>query len=69
MKTENIANQAQYAGSGAAVFFGLTANEVAALGGLLIAFLGLVINVYYKHQHYKLAREQSANKPQGVLAE
>ncbi len=51
------ATAAQYGGSGAAVYFGLTANEIAAFGGLLIALIGLVVNIWYKHQHFKLAQK------------
>jgi hypothetical protein len=50
------ANAAQYGGSGAAVYFGLSANEIAAFGGLLIAVIGLLINIWFKHQHLKLAK-------------
>jgi hypothetical protein len=49
---------AQYAGSSAAMYFGLTANEIAAFGGLFIAIVGLLINVWYKHQHYELAKKK-----------
>ena len=37
-----------YGGAGGAVFFGLTANEFAALGGLCIGVIGLIINVIFK---------------------
>lgn len=37
-----------YGGAGGAVFFGLTANEFAALGGLCIGVVGLIINVIFK---------------------
>lgn len=50
------ATAAQYGGSGAAVYFGLTANEIAAFGGLIIAIIGLIVNIWYKHQHLKLAK-------------
>jgi hypothetical protein len=50
------ASAATYGGSGAAVYFGMTANEIAAFGGLFIATMGLLINWWYKHQHLKLAR-------------
>jgi hypothetical protein len=50
------ASAATYGGSGAAVVFGMSANEFAAIGGLLIAVIGLLINWWYKHQHLKLAR-------------
>ena len=57
-----VAQTATYVGSASAVFFGLTANELAAIGGLVLGALGLVvnavINVYFKHQHLKLARER-----------
>lgn len=50
------ASAATYGGSGAAVYFGMTANEIAAFGGLFIAFTGLLINIWFKHQHLKLAK-------------
>jgi hypothetical protein len=53
-----VATTAQYGGSGAAVYFGLTANEIAAFGGLIIAIIGLIVNIWYKHQHLKIAREK-----------
>lgn len=56
------ATTAQYGGSGAAVYFGLTANEIAAFGGLLVAVIGLLINWYYKHQHFVLTQKK-LNEP------
>jgi uncharacterized membrane protein len=60
---ENIivktATTATYGGSATAIIFGLSANEFAALGGLLIGIVGLVITTWYKHQHLKIARESS----------
>jgi hypothetical protein len=53
------ATAAQYGGSASAVYFGLTANEIAAFGGLIIAIIGLVVNIWYKHQHLKIAREKA----------
>jgi len=56
---------ATYGGSVTAIFFGLTANEFAALGGLAIGIIGLLIGTWYKHQHLKIAREnQKADKEQ-----
>lgn len=55
--TTKVASAATFGGSGAAVIFGLTANEFAAIGGLAIALVGLLVNIYFKHQHLKLARE------------
>lgn len=64
---ENIviksATAATYGGSATAIIFGLTANEFAALGGLFIGIVGLMITTWYKHQHLKIARESlKANK-------
>ncbi len=54
-KTSSVAT---YGGSASAVFFGLTANEFAALGGLAIAVIGLLINIWFKYQHLKIAKKQ-----------
>ena len=51
-----IASAATYGGSSAAVIFGLTANEFAAISGVVIALCGLLVNIYFKHQHLKIAR-------------
>ena len=51
-----IASVATYGGSSAAVIFGLTANEFAAISGVVIALCGLLVNIYFKHQHLKIAR-------------
>ena len=53
------ATTAQYGGSASAVYFGLTANEIAAFGGLIIAIIGLVVNIWYKHQHLKIAKQKA----------
>lgn len=59
-------NTATYGGSSTAIFFGLTANEFAAIGGLVVAVIGLVVNisvtVYYKRKHYLLAKRGAALK-------
>ena len=52
------ATTAQYGGSASAVYFGLTANEIAAFGGLIIAIVGLIVNIWYKHQHLRLAKKK-----------
>jgi hypothetical protein len=49
--TAKAASAATYGGSATAVFFGLTANEFAAIGGLFIALIGLLVNIWFKHQH------------------
>ena len=54
-----VATTAQYGGSASAVYFGLTANEIAAFGGLIIAVIGLVVNIWYKNQHLKIAKKKA----------
>ncbi len=56
---ERAATAATYGGSASAVFFGLNAAEFAAVAGVAIAFAGFLANVWFKHQHLKLAREQA----------
>lgn len=56
--TAKAASAATYGGSATAVLFGLSANEFAALGGLAVAIIGLLVNIWFKHQHLKLAREK-----------
>jgi hypothetical protein len=51
-----VSNAATYAGSSAAVYFGLTANEIAAFGGLAVAIIGLIVTWYYKHQSLQVLR-------------
>lgn len=50
---------ATYGGAGSAIFFGLTANEFGTLCGVVIGFVGLVANIWFKHQHLKIARKEA----------
>lgn len=59
-----VASAATYGGSAGAVFFGLTANEFAALSGVAIAVVGLAVNVYFKAQHLRIARERAQADPE-----
>lgn len=52
---EKIASGTQYGGAGGAVIFGLSANEFAAIAGVFIGLIGLVVNIYFKYKTYKLA--------------
>lgn len=38
-----VANKVTYSGAGGAIFFGMTANEFAAIGGLCLALIGLIV--------------------------
>lgn len=54
----HYASQAQYAGAGAAVFFGLTLSDWGFLIGILIGIAGFIVNVYFKMQTKKMEREK-----------
>jgi len=41
-----------YGGAGGAVFFGMTANEFAAIGGLCIAVIGVIVQIVFKVLSY-----------------
>ncbi len=43
-----LAKVSTYGGSAGAVIFGLTANEMAAIGGLIIACLGLIASLFFQ---------------------
>lgn len=61
---------ATYAAAGNAVFLGLTANELAAIGGLAVAVLSMVvghgISIWFKYQHLKLARDRKQPLAEGA---
>lgn len=57
-RVAQVASAATYGGSGTAMIFGLTPGEwqvLGVIGGLIVAVVGLVVNVYFKHQHLRLA--------------
>lgn len=45
-----IANKVTYAGGTTAFLGGVSANEIAAFGGLLVAVIGLLVQWYYKRK-------------------
>jgi len=46
-----------YVASAFTVIAGLTINEWVAVCGLILAGLTFGVNWYYRHKHYKLAKE------------
>lgn len=52
----SAAKTVMYTGAGSAIFFGLRAEEFAAIVGAIVAVAGFLLTWYYKHQHLKLAR-------------
>lgn len=61
---EVVTSKATYIASGGAVVFGMTANELAAIGGLIVAVIAMVANAgisfYFKHQHLQIAKAKAA---------
>ena len=61
---QKAAGAATYGGAGSAVYFGYTANEWAAFGGLAVAVVGLLVSkamdFYFRLQHLKIARSRAA---------
>ena len=45
---EHLAKVATYGGASTAFFCGLSASEFAAIGGLVIGFIGLCANVWFQ---------------------
>lgn len=55
--TVTASKVAMYGGSGTAFIFGLTANELAALGGLLVAIIGLIVTTWFQWRRDKREAE------------
>jgi hypothetical protein len=63
MRDESIAAGAQkvvYGGGSAAFIGGLTANEIAAFGGLLVAIVGVIVQIYYNRKRDRREQELHA---------
>lgn len=61
--TEKAASASTYIGSGGAVVFGLSANELAAFIGAAVAVLGLLVNVWFKWQHLRIVKQAATTRP------
>ncbi|MEJ1409385.1 MAG: phage holin [Candidatus Sedimenticola sp. (ex Thyasira tokunagai)] len=57
-KIADLATGTSYTVSaGTMVVGGLTINEIAAVGGLLLGFATFAVNWVYRHKHFKLAKQ------------
>lgn len=60
---DKISTAVTYTAAGGTVILGFTANEFAALGGLVIATLAYVTNAaitwWFKREHLKLAKAKA----------
>lgn len=58
--SEKIAATSTYISGGAAILLGLTAQELAAITAAVVCVLSFIIsvaiNIYFKRQHYLLAK-------------
>lgn len=45
-----VAHKVTTAGGVAAIFGGLTANDIAAFGGLLVAVIGVIVQIYFNRK-------------------
>lgn len=65
----SVAHKATYAGAGVATYGGLTANEIAAFGGLIIAVVGVLIQLLFRlredRRNAEYHRERLANVRSG----
>lgn len=49
-----------YGSSGLAVWGGLTLTDWAAIIGSTVAVLSFIVNVWYRHKHYRLAEARAS---------
>ncbi len=53
----SVSGKVAYGGAGSAILFGLTANDLAAIGGLVLGTIGLIVNIWFKYESLKVQRE------------
>lgn len=54
---ERKMSAAAYASGAVTGIAAWTVNEIAAIGGLLLAGMTFLVNWYYRHKHYKLSEK------------
>jgi len=64
-----FASKVTYAGGTTAAVGGLTANELAAIGGLIVAVVGLAVQWYYKRKADRREAELHAERLRGLRGE
>lgn len=53
-----IAQKTMYSGGTVAFLGGVSANSIAAIGGLIVGIIGLVVTVYYKRKEDQRRTQQ-----------
>lgn len=61
-KASDWASTTTYGGGISAVIFGLTAQEIGIYGGLIIGFLGFIVNTYFKYKAHQLEVKKAGLK-------
>lgn len=64
----SAAAKAIVSGASAALYGGFTATDIAAFGGLFIAFIGLIAKLYFDYQLLQLAKIQISDDKIAELA-
>lgn len=59
---ERHASATSFIGAFTAVFGGLSANEIAAYGGLFVGAIGMIVNWYYKAKEDRRAERLCAQR-------
>lgn len=57
-----VGKTATYGGGTSAFLFGLSANELAAVAGVLIALAGLALQSFYNHRRDRREASESAER-------
>lgn len=60
--SETASAIAKAGGLGTALFAGMTAQELAAIGGLTITALAFLVSLWYQHKRFKLMKKQLADE-------
>ena len=53
-----VAQKFAYGGATTAFIGGVSANSIAAIGGLIVGIIGLIVTVYYKHRADQRAEDR-----------
>ena len=59
--TEKLGVAGTQIGGGMAIFGGLTLNDTLAVAGFLLALVSVVVQIWYKERHYRLAKSRQVS--------
>lgn len=61
-----IGQKAMYSGGTVAFIGGISANSIAAIGGLIVGVIGLIVTIVYKHRADQRAERLFQRRMRGV---